>query len=240
MKKYFLLLGVAVALSGCSLLNFSSNKEQITTVSVIPDNYKPKLTVIGLPEIGQTKEINVGDTLVSQQIQKRTMALYINKSFVVDSMTIPSGIYEMLGSDSKANYFADANTADGYKSLLNASGNGDIMGFTVPKTVKDTVCVLTISKGERCIGGVAYQIKERTIIYDKPMQKHLIYMGKNKNLAKIGYRELRNDIVIPSANEDVDYNLSESDIIAFKEARIRVIRVTNETIRYRVIKNFSE
>src|SRR5699024_10191674 len=99
-------------------------------------------------------------------------------------------------------------------------------------------CILSNTKGKVCADNVNYQIKERTIIYNKPAQKHLVYMGKNKNLARIGYRELRNGAVIPSASEDVDYNLSESDIIAYKEARIKVIRVTNQSIRYRVMKNF--
>src|SRR5699024_6341278 len=123
----------------------------------IPYNYTPKITVVSEPALNQTKEVAVGETPLTQKMKKRTMALHIVKSFVVGDITIPAGIYEMLGNDSEADYFADINTEKDYRSVLSASGNSDIVGFSVAKSSKNSVCILSNTKGKVCADNVNYQ-----------------------------------------------------------------------------------
>lgn len=68
--------------------------------------------------------------------------------------------------------------------------------------------------------------------------KQLIYNGKAGNSIKFTYREFVNDLARPSFTQELQYDLSESNIIGFKGMRIEVINANNTNIRYKVIKGF--
>ncbi|MCI2286140.1 IS982 family transposase [Colwellia sp. MSW7] len=54
----------------------------------------------------------------------------------------------------------------------------------------------------------------------------------------VGYREFSNNSARPAFNNDVEYDLSSSNLIGYKGASIEVIKADNSSITYKVIKNF--
>jgi len=72
------------------------------------------------------------------------------------------------------------------------------------------------------------------------IQKALVYGGKAGNKIKLGYREVWMNITRPSELQFVEYDLNQSKIVESHGARIEVLRATNDTLIYRIIRSFSE
>lgn len=71
-------------------------------------------------------------------------------------------------------------------------------------------------------------------------KKEFLYNGKAGNTIKFSYREFMNSIARPSFTQEVQYDLSESNIIGFKGMRVEVIKATNTTITYRILNPFTQ
>jgi hypothetical protein len=69
-------------------------------------------------------------------------------------------------------------------------------------------------------------------------QQEFIYSGKAGNVLKFTYREFTNDMARPAFNQDVQYDLTESNEIGFKGARLLVLNATNTKLEYRLITAF--
>jgi hypothetical protein len=69
-------------------------------------------------------------------------------------------------------------------------------------------------------------------------KQSLIYNGKQGSVVKFTYREFSNDMVRSGFTQDVQYDLSESNIIGFKGVRVEVIHASNTQIVYKVLKSF--
>jgi hypothetical protein len=69
-------------------------------------------------------------------------------------------------------------------------------------------------------------------------RQELIYNGKSGNTVKFIYREFRDDMARVAFTQDATYDLSDSNVIGFKGARINVTEATNSQITYRVLVQF--
>jgi len=67
-------------------------------------------------------------------------------------------------------------------------------------------------------------------------RQEFIYNGKTKDTLKISYREFKDDMARPAFYQDLNYDLSESKIIGFRDIRIEVIEGTNTDIKF-MVKN---
>ncbi|WP_151764733.1 hypothetical protein [Acinetobacter soli] len=80
--------------------------------------------------------------------------------------------------------------------------------------------------------------KEETKNVKNVLQQALIYNGRSGNTISIGYREFINGIARSAFSNEVNYDLKASDTIVYKGAEIKVIKATNQSITYKVIKSF--
>ena len=69
-------------------------------------------------------------------------------------------------------------------------------------------------------------------------QQVLIFNGIVGNKLKIGYREFKDEMARPAFNNEVEYDLNTSKTIGYKGCQIEVIKADNESITYKVVKNF--
>lgn len=67
--------------------------------------------------------------------------------------------------------------------------------------------------------------------------RELIYSGKDGNNIKVSYREYKDDMARPAFFQNLTYNLKESDIIRYKNYKIKVHKATNEEISYTVLED---
>lgn len=75
------------------------------------------------------------------------------------------------------------------------------------------------------------------IIAKDTLKYELIYNGKSGDTIKVSYREFLGDMARPAFTQDLNYDLSESKVIAFKSVIIEILEATSSTIKYKLIKN---
>ena len=76
-------------------------------------------------------------------------------------------------------------------------------------------------------------------IQENSFKQEFIYNGKTGQSIKFIYREFEDGFNRSTFQQDVQYDLNESNIIGFKELRLEVIEATNQNITYKVLNNFS-
>lgn len=69
-------------------------------------------------------------------------------------------------------------------------------------------------------------------------KKELVFNGKTGNSLKFMYREYVEDLARPAFTQELQYDLAEGSIIGIKGLRIEVIRATNISIEYKILKTF--
>ena len=67
--------------------------------------------------------------------------------------------------------------------------------------------------------------------------QEFVYNGRVGDAVKFVYREFKNNYARPAFTQDVQYDLSQSDLIGFLNLRLRVLEATKR-ITYVVIQNF--
>ncbi len=65
--------------------------------------------------------------------------------------------------------------------------------------------------------------------------QELIYGGVASGIVKISYREFSNNKARPALYQDLQYDLSQSSVIAFRDMRIQIDNASNSTITFRVL-----
>ncbi|CAD9197495.1 hypothetical protein QAC21B_03669 [Acinetobacter bohemicus] len=71
-------------------------------------------------------------------------------------------------------------------------------------------------------------------------QQTLIYSGKVGNKINISYREFSGSLARPAFNNDVEYDLNQSRQIGYKGALLEIADANNQSITYKVLKNFNK
>lgn len=76
---------------------------------------------------------------------------------------------------------------------------------------------------------------------DRPsFRRELVYSGASKGTVKLLYREFNNDLARPAFSQDLTYDLADGDEIGFRGARFKVLKATNVSIQYIVLKPLNE
>jgi hypothetical protein len=203
-------------------------------------NYIPESRNISEPPLDTINVAQIGDEMVRQGKVKEHDAIHVTLPVSVgtfgDSYTIMQGYYKKTGEDEEYGYYVPY---EGHDS-----------GFITKAALVDPwKCIATV-RSEKKIGivtafnarilgeatGVIWMKKSFTA--DDVFQQTLIYSGKVGNKIRLGYREFSNNLARPAFNNDVEYDLNESNTIGYKGARIEVLEATNQIIRYKLIQNF--
>ena len=73
---------------------------------------------------------------------------------------------------------------------------------------------------------------------DKGFSQELIYGGRAGDILKFTYREFRGGYIRNPFTQQIQYDLTEGNMVGFKEARIEVLEASNTRIKYRVLRHF--
>lgn len=68
--------------------------------------------------------------------------------------------------------------------------------------------------------------------------RELVYNGRVGDNVKFIYREFSDDLVRPAFVQEVQYDLSESEIVGFKSLRMKILSASNTSITYELLENF--
>ena len=82
---------------------------------------------------------------------------------------------------------------------------------------------------------------EYTMSTNKPrfrrglVRRELVYSGAAQTTLSVLYREFIDDLDRPAFSQDLKYDLSNGNIIGYKDARLDVLNVGNTSITYKVL-----
>lgn len=219
MRNLILLISAIFVFTGCTTVQYNGGSEIVEHVD--------------FPEIGQETTVSVGEHMVLKGALVKTHALEILHPISGVLYDIPEGLYPQIGYDSKYEFYNPL----GVRRALIADPERAI-AVKVGEEGKGDVCIITIFSAKGCYPG---EFKRTSKISEKAnsFQQTLIYSGKIGNKINIGYREFSGNAARPAFNNDVEYDLSESNIIGYKGARIQVIDANNNSIKYILLNNFN-
>ena len=233
-----------------------------TSMVSIPPTYDIDLTQSPATGTATTKEL--GETLVSALCSRQTDSWRISdygfgednqtyslaESFKITPFLFPSQVLKPIGK-----------SKDGVPFFVATQGTEGIHPWRKPVTGTPTQFNIFCEKnGElyvNCVPlGTPFEKSlkaldldgwaEKDIYVDlsyPSLQQELIYNGRIDNDIKFVYRELATQlnggaIMRSPFQQDVQYDLNESDVIGFKGMRLKVIEATNTKINYEVIRHF--
>jgi hypothetical protein len=207
------------------------------TACATPVPVRQSIENLSNPELETITTKSIGDILLSQGVRSTYPAIEILQDIggLFGGNTIVKGIY--IGVSQRRNNI-----------IFRPSSNDVHMNEAIGEYF------LAYSNNELRLawyGGFGNLVRGRTIdqnYYKKTtapiesssdFQQTLIYTGRTGNVIRMTYREFSGNLARPAFTIDVTYDLSDSDIIAFREARLQVIEATNVSIQYKVLSNFN-
>lgn len=202
-------------------------------------NYVPKATEISEPPIGSINTVYVGDTMLKQGKLTNHDAIYVSRKIDPGwAYSILPGYYLKQGDNSESGFYTPSGGAE--SGAIDKAVLADPWKSVQAYTNTNKICVITIFNVAVCGTSNSFERSQKPIQSKNSFQQTLIYSGIDGNKINIGYREFSSNIARPAFNNDVEYYLKKSKIIGYKGAKIEVIDATNESIKYRVIRNFNQ
>ncbi|MCJ2188147.1 hypothetical protein [Novosphingobium beihaiensis] len=215
-------------------------------VSTPTPNYTPVTTAISFPKIGEETEVSLGEDMLRQGFYTETDGIETSQQNNIKGYKLSAGFYPQVSEDKEYTYhsFGHSISRDGSGYLLQATG---LLGMPLafPQSIRASK-----NKQETCIivGGltrpacdteIPFQRVRRPAISERDLQQTLIYSGRVGDRIKIGYRESSGNMARPAFSNEAEYDLSKSDEIGYRGARIKVLAADNQKIRYIVLSNFN-
>jgi hypothetical protein len=209
----------------------------------LPSNYTPEVEYISQPELGVVWSTPVGGKILTQGKLTTRRGISLNPpSIFTGFYKLSEGFYPEVGEDEDNKYYSFIK-GDGKNSL---DGFGTVKKDLIADPVKNIqiskrngrFCLVTILNTLSCMKGVGFREDERIDKDVDSFLQTLTYSGIVGDKINIGYREFSSSAARPAFGNDVEYDLSIDNIIAYKGAEIKVIEANNKKITYIVNKNF--
>lgn len=212
--------------------------------------------VIDFPEVDKVLTINLGETLVTKGIRTTGKALEVTRptTFGKESgeasiMTCGVTVYpasqfyrgRWQQKDEMANCYGPFNAqvtlSDGTTNW-NCLGQYLVGDICQDEQTKDFFLALLSLKHplEQNQGNLA--VVDKIVTSQTNFVQELIYNGRSGDTLKFIYRELSDNLLRAAFSQDVQYDLSQSSEIGFKNVRLEVIEASNTSITYKMLSNF--
>lgn len=170
---------------------------------------------------------------------------YGNIRALNEGISISSSNYQLISGPSDAGCSLQVSNLDlldqDGKLITNwvSGGNGDQEGEKAISIGGRTILSGSILGGSSALFAVDLTEEQCTkrykfSNYGQTFRQELIYLGRSGDELSFKYREFSGSLARPAFSADLKYDLSESQTIGYRGARIEVIEAGNQLIRYRV------
>lgn len=203
-------------------------------------NYMPETLDISEPPIGSINVAYVGDNMVRQGSFKEHDAVLLDEQVTVGGIgnyTFTPGHFLKTGEDESLEFYRPSSHS-GSGQVIRGAITDPFQSMAARKN-EQTLCGISVFNAIVCKEGVNFKRVKQPIATADNFQQTLIYSGKVGNKINIGYREFSANVARPAFNNDVEYDLAESKVIGYKGAVLEILEATNQSIKYRVIRNFN-
>lgn len=216
MKKFMVSVFLIMICSGCTMVKY---------------NGAPKImSLLDYPEVGEVKVAYIGDHLVEKGFITKENILVVHNCIDGAQYNIPTDHYNQIGFDDKNDYFSATGVTPGFLC-------DPVQALSVQKKENSKLCVISIYGISVCYEG-NFQRSTRLNERENSFQQTLIYSGRVNDKLRISYREFSNKMARSSFTNEAEYDLTVSNLIGYKGALIEVIEADNQSITYKLIRNF--
>jgi len=199
--------------------------------------------IISFPELGSTSTRRLGDTLLSKAIGTFGPAYQIEKGARIGEARTDQ-ISNKMSLVGQPKGYLQHQTIDGFvttkwpdEGLLCAGMYNICKDTNTGKFVfanfnpYELLFVRDIEEGK-------VKEIEKVVVSPTNFKQELIYNGRVGDGLKFIYREFAEDLARPSFTQSIQYDLSKSNLIGFKNGELEIIEATNTEISYIVRSNF--
>lgn len=215
MKNIFVMMAI-IFMMGCTTVKYNGMDTFVSEVDY--------------PDVGKVVTVYVGDHMIQKGTITEESVLLVHKAIDGALYDIPAKQYPQVGYDQKQDFYSAV-------GVVRGGFSDPIQALSLKRENDSELCVVTVYGGSSCYKG-EYERKKQLSERGNSFQQTLIYSGRVGDKINIGYREFSNNSARPAFNNDVEYDLSSSNIIGYKGALIEVIKADNSSITYKLIRNF--
>ena len=240
--------GWGAALSGCIILSTAAlaQSEQVPNCAANYDGPVIAGTTVSLPKVGEEREVEIGQSVIStfsgsliggpiDLLQGTSITgKFFGKSYTVE---IPPGHYVPELNNFKWEYFIkDAVFRYGSGSPRHGIGKPDTVLTINSSGILTAWVKFGFKTAEFALPNEPFSTIKCLSMGDAGFRRELLYSGVSKGTISLEYKEFSNNLARPAFSQEVKYDLSEGNEVGFKGARILVIKATNTSVRYKVIR----
>lgn len=223
---------VTVLLAGCA--------------STPAPNYVPVVTAISFPALHTRVERSLGEDMLRQGFSTERDGINIAAENKIGAYRLSPGFYPQISEDTDYTYhtYQMSPTIDGMGYVAQPR---DLLGLPMAypqsiraaKTKRETCVIIGGLGGKNCDTEVSFERGRLPVISERDLQQVLIYSGRVGNRVKIGYREFSGSLARAAFSNEAEYDLSASNEIAYRGAKLIVHHADNSKISYTVVSNFN-
>lgn len=214
--------------------------------ATVENNYVPQTQQISFPALNDRQIVTLGEAMLSQGTSTTTAGIFLPQENNIHGYLLSSGFYPQSGQDDEYVYtnFEMRRSSSTLGSVIPGGLTGGIypIGLRFSRKSQESCAIVPGLYGitsATCDTEYPYRFTEQPMVSENNFQQTLIYSGRVGDRVKISYREFSGNVARPAFSNEAEYDLSSSDTIAYRGARIRVINANNESIEYEVISNFN-
>ncbi|EKT58495.1 hypothetical protein [Providencia sneebia] len=224
MKKLLATLVGFSLLSGCA----------VTEYNYIPDSHK-----ISEPKVGSVNQVGIGEPLVRSGNMSEIDGIKVLNTVQIDlAYKVTPGVFKKVGSSDKGDFYMPTNTIDSGSVIVEVIGQP--WESLLVKKETNELCVVTEFNVFICDSGAQLERIKLSNTDGNSFEQALIFNGKEGQNINVSYRKLGSNVQQQGFGNTIQYNLSESDIIAYKGVKLKVLDSRHESIKYEVLSNFSD
>ncbi len=245
--KSFIIVFFIVLVSGCATTEVAKPTFELTEVKPVDSGIS---RIDHTPNINTDAEAEIGQSIVTRSnltifpaviVHKKTSATITQPALSnrwTGTVTVNAGTYKKTAESAEGSFYADPNGTFSFAAGVVKC----LCGVFVPN---DQLKAPSLFTYHMAMGARGYEVADSPIEIAKStfevwgkdsLKKELIYGGLSQKAISISYREFIDGTARPAFTQDLRYDLAEGDVIGFRGARFQVIKATNTSIKYRVIK----
>lgn len=219
MKAVATAIVLSAALTGCATATY---------------NYAPEAESFSVPEVGETASRMVGERMLIQGVATEREVIKVETPQRIGAYRINPGTYLKVGSEPGYSHYASTG-GNGY--ITQGLFNTPALGMSIRVSDVGESCVVGAMNFMAC-GNLNYQEVTQAVEGESNFQQTLIYSGKVGEVITLSYREFTGGMARDAFTNRVDYDLTQSDIVSYQGARLRILEADNSSITYEVLSPF--
>ncbi|MDG2002541.1 MAG: hypothetical protein P8J20_04350 [Novosphingobium sp.] len=202
---------------------------------------------IDYPDLGSVTEAGLGEEMLRQGTFTEVEGIELPQLNRIDRYTLSAGFYPQIAEDKDYTYHAfrmnRSRTGYGHIGPARTTFLSEILpapsAIRAAKSRQQTCVIVRDFLSSACDTEKPYKQVTRTQLTQSDLQQKLIYEGRDGNRIRIRYSETSGHYARPEFSREEEYDLGQSDEIAYKGARIKVLQADGTVIRYQVLSKLT-